>query len=226
MSVTFLLMDDATGKMISSMREEYRLEGLNTKDIPGNPFILFDRWLNAAIDKELKLPNAMHLATAGRSCRPSGRIVLLRGYDERGFVFFTSYNSRKGKELENNNYAALTFFWNELYRQVRIEGVISRTTSEESDAYFTSRPREYQISSIASHQSRLLVSRDILENSVREIEFSSRDKELSRPSDWGGYRLFPESFEFWQGRENRLHDRVFYSRQDKDSDWKIDLLYP
>lgn len=219
-------MDISKGKLVATIREEYTSGGIDIENLPEDPLRMFENWLGEAIEKLLKLPNAMLLATAGKDCRPSGRILLLRDYDEKGFVFFTSYESRKGIELELNKYAALTFFWNELYRQVRIEGQAYRISPEESDTYFNSRPRENQISSVASRQSRILPDRDSLKNRVREIETHFRGRKISRPPEWGGYRLHPESFEFWQGRENRLHDRVLYSRLEENSNWKIELLYP
>ena len=208
------------------LRNEYHGEGLDLVDFSNDPVEQFGRWMEDALSRKVREPNAVHLATADASGRPSGRIVLLRDFSQRGFTFFTSYGSRKADELQQNSHAAMTFFWNELYRQVRIGGRVSKLPAEESDAYFRSRPRESQISAVASQQSRFLESRELLERAAAEIEQKYRDKPVPRPENWGGYCLEPEYIEFWQGRERRLHDRIIYSRSGDIKGWTVRLLYP
>ncbi len=215
-----------TQKSIVSSRTEYISDGLDEKTLSGNPLDLFEKWMAEAERKIAGTPNATFLATAGKDGRPSGRIVLLRGFDDRGFEFFTNYESRKGIELRDNNYASMTFFWNELFRQIRVEGKIHKLTEEESDLYFSSRPRESQIAAIASDQSRLLPGRELLEKRVKETEKLLEGKPVVRPPHWGGYRLSPSRIEFWQGRAHRLHDRILYSRKDFIKDWIVERLYP
>lgn len=211
---------------IFSFRNEYVSDGLNEEDISGDPFDQFEKWIEEAVRKKLNLPNAMHLSTVGRDGRPSGRIMLLRGFDKRGFIFFTNYDSRKGSELMVNNYASMTFFWNELFRQVRVEGQVFKLPPDESDNYFSSRPRESKISAIASEQSRILKSREILEAKVRELEKKLKKQPLERPGNWGGFHLSPLCIEFWQGRAHRLHDRIVYKRGNFNDKWKVVRLYP
>ncbi len=213
-------------RMTTLMRSEYHGEGLDLSDFADDPADQFGKWLEDAIAREIRDPNALHLATADSSGKPSGRIVLLRDFSRLGFTFFTSYGSRKGDELEQNSHAAMTFFWNELYRQVRIGGRVSRLPAEESGAYFRSRPRESQISAVASQQSRFLESRELLERKARETDEQYRDRPVPRPPHWGGYLLEPDYMEFWQGREHRLHDRILYSRNENDQGWTVRLLYP
>ncbi|MFZ2340777.1 MAG: pyridoxamine 5'-phosphate oxidase [Bacteroidales bacterium] len=213
-------------KSFVSSRTEYISDGLDEKTLSGNPLDLFEKWMAEAGRKIAGTPNATFLATAGPDTRPSGRIVLLRGFDERGFEFFTNYESRKGMELRDNNYASMTFFWNELFRQIRIEGKIHKLSEEESDEYFSSRPRESQIAAIASDQSRLLPGRELLEERVREAGKLFEGKPVVRPPHWGGYCLSPSSIEFWQGRPHRLHDRILYSRKELSKEWIIERLYP
>jgi pyridoxamine 5'-phosphate oxidase len=208
------------------MRNEYHGEGLNLADFSHNPFIQFSKWMEEAMIHKVKEPNAVHLATADSAGRPSGRIVLLRDFSQKGFTFFTSYGSRKGEELRHNSHAAMTFFWNELYRQVRLGGKVTKVPAEESDAYFRSRPRESQVSAVASQQSRHLESRELLERAAAEIEERYRDIPIPRPETWGGYLLEPEYIEFWQGRERRLHDRIVYTRNSDGEGWTLRLLYP
>ena len=180
-------------ELLSLLRTEYVSTGIDLKSISENPIEQFSKWFDEAIEGKVNLPDAMHLSTVGKEGRPSGRIVLLKGFNERGFIFFTNYNSRKGEELENNKYASLTFFWGDLYRQVRIEGKVQRTSEDESDEYFKSRPRESQIGTLASDQSRLLVSRDYLENKILELNQKYNDMIIPRPDNWGGFILLPES---------------------------------
>lgn len=212
--------------MTSILRNEYHGEGIDLGSFAEDPIVQFERWMEEAIAHNAKEPNAVHLATVDASGRPSGRIVLLRDFSERGFSFFTSYGSRKGEDLHQNNNAAMTFFWSELYRQVRIGGKVHRLPAAESDAYFRSRPRESQISALASQQSRILESRELLERRAAELDIKYRDQPVPRPDDWGGYYLTPDYVEFWQGREHRLHDRLQYTRRDPEGGWAVRLLYP
>lgn len=212
-------------QLITVFRTEYISQGIDVKEVSENPIDQFEKWIKTAIKNKVCLPNAMHLATVGTDGRPSGRIVLLRGFDERGFVFFTNYDSRKGFELRNNNFASITFFWSELFRQVRIEGEVFRIPEEESDRYFQGRPRESQISAIASEQSKALESRVSLEKRVKELEQNFKGQSIPRPPNWGGFYLSPKCIEFWQGRANRLHDRIIY-KLEKNKSWNIQWLYP
>lgn len=211
---------------LSALRRSYSQRPLNEADCDPNPFRQFERWLDEALRVEgLIEPNAMALATATPDGAPSVRMVLLKGFDERGFRFFTNYESRKALELEANPRAALCIWWGALERQIRIEGMIERTTPEESDEYFHSRPWYSQIGAAASEQSRPIERREILE--LRAIELIGRysNQPVPRPSCWGGYRVRPMRIEFWQGRESRLHDRVLYE-QDAAGSWKISRLQP
>ena len=213
-------------RMTSMLRNEYHGEGLNLADFSHDPVEQFARWMEDALSMKVREPNAVHLATADASGRPSGRIVLLRDFSLKGFTFFTSYGSRKGEEMQQNSHAAMTFFWSELYRQVRLGGRVTKLPSEESDAYFRSRPRESQISAAASDQSRFLESRELLEKAAAEVDEKFRDQPVPRPDNWGGYCLSPDYLEFWQGREHRLHDRLIYTRNSDGAGWTIRLLYP
>lgn len=212
--------------MTSILRNEYHGGGIDLGNFAEDPIVQFERWMEEAIAHSVKEPNAVHLATADASGRPSGRIVLLRDFTERGFSFFTSYGSRKGDDLEQNNQASMTFFWSEMYRQVRLGGRVYKLPAAESDAYFRSRPRESQISAMASQQSRILENRELLEKNAAEIDEKYRDRPVPRPDDWGGYYLSPEYVEFWQGREHRLHDRLQYIKADGGRGWTIRLLFP
>jgi len=213
-------------RMTTLLRNEYHGEGLNLADFSHDPVIQFGRWMEDALRRKVMDPNAVPLATAEASGKPSGRIVLLRDSSPKGFTFFTNYGSRKGEEMRNNSHAAMTFFWNELYRQVRLGGRVTKLPAEESDAYFRSRPRESQISAVASQQSRHLESRELLVRTAAEIEERYRDRPIPRPDDWGGYCLEPEYVEFWQGRERRLHDRIIYTRNSDGEGWTFRLLSP
>jgi len=216
----------AVRKITTLLRNEYHGAAMSISDFDNDPFRQFERWIEDAVAHNIKDFNAVHLATADASGRPSGRIVLLRDFSIRGFSFFTNYESRKGEELEQNNHAAMTFFWSELYRQVRLGGTVKRLPAEESDAYFHSRPRQSQISALVSLQSRILKNREMLERIVSETEEKYRNKPIPRPDSWGGYYLSPDYFEFWQGRERRLHDRIRYDRNESDGTWSVYLLYP
>lgn len=208
----------------ASLRKEYTRAGLNIADVDPDPVVQFHEWFENALAADLHEPNAMILATATTDGRPSARTVLLKRYDHRGFDFYTNYEGRKAGDLETNPVCALLFYWGELERQVRIEGHASRLSEEESDAYFASRPRGSRLGAWASQQSRPVEDRSVLEERVRVLEAEYEGLEVPRPSFWGGYRVYPEVVEFWQGRENRLHDRLVYRRT--GGGWKVERLQP
>jgi pyridoxamine 5'-phosphate oxidase len=208
---------------IADIRQEYMRAGLVEKDAAADPFKQFDRWFHDALKADLPLPNAMTLATATTAGRPSARVVLLKGVDARGFVFYTNYASRKARELAENPYASLVLAWSELERQVRIDGAIEKVSAEESDVYFDSRPLGSRLGAWASPQSELLPDRLTLATKVAAIMLRY-GKHPPRPPHWGGYRVLPEAIEFWQGRKNRLHDRLLYTKQ--AGGWKIERLAP
>lgn len=208
------------------LREEYLKNSLDTHDVNPDPFVQFDIWFQEAQAAEIREPNAMFLATVGEGGLPSGRMVLLKGYDIRGFVFYTNYESRKARHLALVPHCNLTFWWDALERQLRIEGMVVRLALEESQAYFQSRPRGSQIGAWASPQSEILPDRASLEKLFEETRarFEGKDP-LDLPPHWGGYRVVPRLFEFWQGRSNRLHDRIVYERTESDI-WNIFRLAP
>ncbi|TDN68607.1 pyridoxamine 5'-phosphate oxidase [Paraburkholderia sp. BL10I2N1] len=209
---------------LAELRKNYSLGSLDEADVDRDPIRQFKTWFAQALDARLREPNTMTLATVDGRGQPSARIVLIKGVDERGFTFFTNYDSRKGRELAENPRAALLFYWIELERQVRIEGLVAKTGADESDAYFASRPADSRIGAWASEQSQVIESRAVLE--AREREFSKRfGAEPPRPPHWGGYRLVPDAIEFWQGRPSRLHDRLRYTRT-ANGDWQIARLSP
>lgn len=210
---------------IADIRKEYMLQILNESEVHNNPISQFDNWWQHAIKSMIVEVNAMTLATATREGKPSARIVLLKEYDEKGFVFFTNYESHKGKELAANPQATIVFFWKELERQVRIEGMVEKVSNNESDLYFLSRPPGSQVGAWASPQSTVIVSREVIENNVIKYNKQFTEELIVRPSHWGGYRLKPSLIEFWQGRESRLHDRLQYTLQE-DGSWKIERLAP
>ena len=207
----------------ADLRREYTMDGLSEAGALPDPFAQFERWFRNAIDADLPLPNAMTLATATPQGAPDARVVLLKSIDGGGFVFYTNYLSRKGNELEANAAACLVFLWTELERQVRIEGRVQKVTTGESDAYFASRPLGARLSAWASAQSEPVSGREQLERALEAAESRYGD-DPPRPPHWGGYRLIPAAIEFWQGRENRLHDRLLYRRA--DGGWKIERLAP
>ncbi|MBW4440300.1 MAG: pyridoxamine 5'-phosphate oxidase [Plectolyngbya sp. WJT66-NPBG17] len=209
---------------IADLRKDYTKETLNETDVDPNPFQQFQRWFDQAVNAELPEPNAMTLATASKEGIPAARIVLLKAVDDRGFTFFTNYNSAKGKELEANPQAALVFLWTELERQVRIVGTVEKSASEESDGYFFSRPHNSRLGAWASDQSEVIPTRDVLEQKLAALKLEYENREVPRPSHWGGFRVIPREIEFWQGRSSRLHDRLRYQR--KEDSWIIDRLSP
>jgi len=210
---------------IAKIRKEYKKSELLESTIFTDPFKQFAVWLEEAINSGIEDPTAMTLATISTKGYPSARIVLLKSFDKNGFVFYTNYNSRKGNHLKNNPNAALVFFWKELERQVRIEGITEKVSKKESDEYFASRPRESQISACISEQSMTIPDRNYLEMLYDIFVKKQGDNPIKRPEHWGGYRLIPRRIEFWQGRENRLHDRIKYCSKDGKS-WKIKRIAP
>lgn len=210
---------------VADLRKEYTLQGLSESDLDLNPFKQFHKWFDQALAAQLLEPNAMTLATVTEDCKPSARVVLLKHFDEQGFVFYTNYNSQKGQELTQNPWAALVFWWAELERQVRIEGYVQKVPDSESEEYFQSRPWGSRLGSWVSQQSQVISSREDLENRLRELQIRYQDEAVPRPTHWGGYRLSPISIEFWQGRPSRLHDRLRY-RQFDNGHWHIDRLSP
>ncbi|MGK7949730.1 MAG: pyridoxamine 5'-phosphate oxidase [Xenococcaceae cyanobacterium] len=211
---------------IGHFRQEYSLEGLSRKQLNSDPFKQFELWFQQACAANLPEPNAMSLATVSATGEPSQRIVLLKYFDRQGFVFFTNYESKKARQIEANTQVSLLFFWIALERQVQIAGNATKISTAESLKYFTTRPRGSQIGAWCSQQSTVISSRQMLEIKFDEIKRKFHNKEIPLPSAWGGYRIVPHSFEFWQGRPNRLHDRFLYSRLNSESAWKIQRLAP
>ena len=210
---------------MDKLRREYTDAGLDERDLAANPFKQFEKWFQDAVEAKIDLPDAMTLATATKDGIPSARIVLLRGHDERGFVFYTDYESQKGEELAENPNAALVFYWRELDRQVRITGQVSKVSRENSNNYFQSRPVGSRLAALASKQSEVIPDRKVLEDRFNQLAEQYQNKEIPLPSKWGGYRLSPNMIEFWSGRPSRLHDRLRYTRQSNNG-WRIERISP
>ena len=210
---------------IAEIRKDYKLKVLSEKDVTSDPFQQFEKWWNEALTSNIEEANAMTLATASNDGIPSARIVLLKGIDKRGFIFFTNYDSFKGQQLLENPRACLVFFWKELERQVRITGVVEKVSNKESDDYFNSRPEGSRIAAWTSPQSQVIESRSWLEENEKKMQKQFAQTDIRRPSHWGGYRVMPIGIEFWQGRPNRLHDRINYSLQE-NGNWTIERLAP
>lgn len=209
---------------LEQLRQEYAGHSLDEHSVHQDPLIQFEKWFEEASDAGLPEVNAMTLATCGIDFKPSARIVLLKGLESGNFVFYTNYQSRKGKEMLWNPYAALLFFWNELHRQVRIEGRIEKLTAQESDSYFDSRPEASKIGAWVSPQSEVISNREALDKRMAVLENEFAGRKINRPDYWGGYKVIPSTIEFWQGRTSRLHDRLLFTRiQDG---WKMERLAP
>lgn len=208
---------------IENLRKEYLLAQLDENNVEKDPFKQFEKWFNEALNSEIYEPNAMSVATCIDN-KPSLRVVLLKSFDKNGFVFFTNYNSHKGQEINENPHVALNIFWSELQRQVRIEGLAQKISNEKSKEYFHSRPKGSQIGAITSPQSQIISGREELENKYNELEEKYKDSEVPKPDYWGGYIVVPETIEFWQGRKSRLHDRIFFTKN--DSEWSFVRLAP
>jgi len=210
---------------IADLRKEYSSQSLLETDVEPHPFDQFQKWWMQAVNSQINEPNAMTLATASSDGMPAARIVLLKGFDKDGFVFFTNYKSYKAMQLEENPRACLVFFWKELERQVRITGLVKKISEKQSDEYFYSRPKGSQIGAWTSPQSQVIESRDWLDKQYLQLSEEFKEKELKRPPYWGGYLVTPVIIEFWQGRPSRLHDRIQYSLQENGS-WKTERLSP
>ena len=210
---------------ITNLRKDYTQSGLNRKDLAENPIAQFDYWFKQAQTAEIEEPNAMSIATVSESLMPSNRTVLLKIYDDKGFIFFTNYTSQKAREIDNNPQVALLFAWLGLERQVRISGVAEKISKKESFAYFTSRPKGSQLGAWISPQSQIIESRDFLKQKLAEMKAKFATGKIPLPSAWGGYRVVPQRFEFWQGRSSRLHDRFIYEKQANNL-WNIHRLAP
>ncbi len=209
---------------IASLRQDYKLHALVEADANPDPIVQFQTWFDESVAAQLPEPNAMTIATATPEGIPSARVVLLKGLDDRGFVFFTNYDSHKGQELQANPHAAIVFLWTELERQVRIQGTVERISAAESDNYYYSRPAGSRLGAWASEQSQVIADRTVLETRLAELQTEYPDGDIARPSHWGGFRVMPTLIEFWQGRSSRLHDRLRY--QKVGTSWAIDRLSP
>jgi pyridoxamine 5'-phosphate oxidase len=214
----------SVGERVADLRKDYGQASLDESEVADDPIQQFTRWFEEALKAEVNEPNAMGVSTVDERGRPSSRIVLVKQFDARGFTWYTNYESQKGKQLGGNPFASLLFFWSELERQVRIEGTVERTSAEESDKYFNSRPLKSRLSAIASHQSAPIAGRADLEHNYEEVARQVGETP-QRPQHWGGFRLVPERIEFWQGRRSRFHDRVVYTRQE-DGSWARQRLQP
>ena len=212
-------------KTIAELRKDYTVSGLSEIEVNANPFTQFQQWFDQALAAQLLEPNAMTVATATADGKPKARMVLLKDFDERGFVFYTNYNSQKGQELAENPQASLVFWWAELERQVRISGRVEKVSETESDKYFYGRPLNSRLGAWASNQSEVIESREVLTRQLQELQTKYHNQDIKRPPHWGGLRVIPTEIEFWQGRPSRLHDRLRYTRLD-DGTWKIERLSP
>ena len=218
------MTDKDTKHDISAIRQDYTLKSLTEDEVDQNPVNQFKIWFNEALKSEVKEPNAMSLGTVTKENKPAVRIVLLKGIENGKFRFFTNYQSQKGEDMANNPNVSLMFFWSELERQVRIEGIVSKVSEEESTAYFHSRPSGSQIGALVSPQSQVISGREELEERQKELTSKYEGKTIPKPTHWGGYEVDASSFEFWQGRSSRLHDRIRYIK--KGSEWQIERLAP
>jgi pyridoxamine 5'-phosphate oxidase len=210
---------------LRAMREEFTTSDLSKKDLSSDPFSQFEKWFAQVQNGGVSMPNAMSLATVSADGQPSIRTVLLKYFDQEGFVFYTNYESRKAQEIDQNPKVALLFFWKELERQIKITGTVDKISTTESVKYFLSRPKGSQIGAWVSNQSSVITSRQLLMSKFEELKRKFQDKQVPLPSFWGGYRVIPEEFEFWQGRVNRLHDRFLYSKS-TNNHWIINRLAP
>ncbi len=211
-------------KSLSELRREYAQHSLSENDVKEHPVHQFKQWLEEAIKAQVPDPTAMILSTANKENRVSSRVVLLKEVQEEGFIFYTNYNSKKASDLKENAQASLLFYWAELERQVRVEGLVKKVSTSVSDKYFASRPEESKIGAWASEQSKEIPDRQYLEEQVEKYKNEFKGREIQRPEHWGGYNLKPDTLEFWQGRPNRLHDRIQYTLEDEE--WKIRRLAP
>jgi pyridoxamine 5'-phosphate oxidase len=209
---------------LHNLRIDYKKHSLSKHDVNSNPIVQFESWFKDAISAEIIDANAFTLCTINEMNKPSCRVVLLKEVNDFGFIFFTNYESRKGKDMENNNNVSIAFHWKELERQVRIEGIAQKISDEESDEYFNSRPRESQIGAWASPQSSVIHNRPVLESRIEFYTEKFKNKTVPRPNNWGGYIVKPDTIEFWQGRASRLHDRILYEHIDRK--WQISRLAP
>ncbi|GAB4300925.1 MAG: pyridoxamine 5'-phosphate oxidase [Ignavibacteriaceae bacterium] len=216
--------NDLLRTQLMNLRKNYSNKPLNEAEVDPDPFRQFEIWFGEVLKSEVSEPNAMFLATAGKNSVPSVRTVLLKGFDKNGFVFYTNYKSKKARDLSENPVAALLFFWKELERQIRLGGNVVKTSVEESREYFKTRPRESRLGAWASEQSSEIADRETLERKFKFYEEKYKNKDVDLPPFWGGFRLIPDYFEFWQGRENRLHDRIFYRKTPEG--WNIKRLSP
>ena len=214
-----------TKSNLATIRSDYQKKSLSKREVSANPMDQFEHWFEEATSAEINEPTAMNLSTVDKNGRPTARIVLLKGINDSAFQFYTNYDSQKAQDLARNPFAALTFFWPELERQIRIEGKVEKLRALTSENYFSSRPRESQIGAWASPQSQVIENRYMLEENVKNLKKKYDGKDVPRPQHWGGYQLVPDKLEFWQGRSSRLHDRIVY-RLGPDNHWMIERLAP